>query len=546
MQASRERTPAFEAVGGRELDVQRRLARSVFGAIVLMATIALAVPLLSFRSDLAEARQELDDRVRREARIHANALALWSDALISVLERIALRPEIRDPTTEDTLDPPPRGAALFTGGIVLLGLDGRVQHGDASGVDATGDFSAQPWFVEVVASGEPRVDAAVGAAPVLVTAVPIFDPSERPRAVLAGFVYGTNFEFPGEGPVMPHVDLVLFGERGQVLAPDVVPAWATPARLEAIAAEPEIEDAALPRAIGGDEHILTVMPVSQTSLSVLLAADAQPLLAPIRTRLRRQLVFLAALQLATLLLFGLHLHRTSRSFLALERRAARHATLVALGGAAALIAHEVRNALNGISAATSLLDGLQSSLPVRSIRTQVVRLKHLATSLLAFTRPPSAQLVTSRVDGLVGDVVASMCALPEAEDVDVVTQLGGPIVARCDPLLLRTALENLVRNAIEASATATDVGARTSARVVVRAGEERHGVVISVDDDAGGPPPEFAARLFEPFVTSKPRGVGLGLVAAQQATAVQGGRLEFTRTSSGSRFTITLPQEVTP
>src|SRR5690606_26511968 len=109
---------------------------------------------------------------------------------------------------------------------------------------------------------------------------------------------------PGEGPAMPHVTLVLFGERGQVLAPDVVPAWATPADLAAIAAEPEIDDMALPRMIGGDEHVVTVMPVSETSLSVLLAADAGPLLAPIRARTRTQLVFLAALQLATLLLFG--------------------------------------------------------------------------------------------------------------------------------------------------------------------------------------------------------------------------------------------------
>lgn len=515
------------------LDAQRRLARSVLGAIVLVALVALAVPLLSFRGDMAEARLELEDRVRREARIHANALALWCDALVSVLERIALRPEFRDPTTEDTLDPPPRGAALFTGGIVLLGLDGRVQHGDASGVDAAGDFSVQPWFREVVATGEPLVGAAVGTGPVLVTAVPILDASERPRAVLAGFVYGTNFEFPGEGPAMPHVDLVLFGERGQILAPDVAPAWATPERLDAA-----------PAGLDGRERIVTVLPVHGTSLSVLLAADARPLLAPIRARTRTQLVVVAALQLATLLVFGLHLRRTSRSFLALERRAARHATLVALGGAAALIAHEVRNALNGIAAATTLLDGTQPVLAVRSIRTQVVRLKHLATSLLAFTRPPSAQLVTSRVDGLVDDVVTSMRALPEAEDVDVDTQVDGPILARCDPLLLRTALENLVRNAIEASATAADVGLQTSGRVLVRAGEATEGVVISVDDDAGGPPPELDARLFEPFVTSKPRGVGLGLVAARHATAVQGGRLAFTRTPTGSRFTITLPQEV--
>jgi len=64
--------------------------------------------------------------------------------------------------------------------------------------------------------------------------------------------------------------------------------------------------------------------------------------------------------------------------------------------------------------------------------------------------------------------------------------------------------------------------------------------VVEVEDNAGGPPPGFEARLFEPFITTKPRGVGLGLSMSRRALEQQGGRVGFTRLPDGSRFTLRL------
>lgn len=115
------------------------------------------------------------------------------------------------------------------------------------------------------------------------------------------------------------------------------------------------------------------------------------------------------------------------------------------------------------------------------------------------------------------------------------------LTAPCDPLLLTTALDNLLRNAIEAGASARGVGRRERAQVRVALRALGSEAFISVDDDAGGPPPEVEARLFEPFLTSKPKGIGLGLSMARAAIEAQGGALDFARTPQGSTFTIRLP-----
>ena len=61
---------------------------------------------------------------------------------------------------------------------------------------------------------------------------------------------------------------------------------------------------------------------------------------------------------------------------------------------------------------------------------------------------------------------------------------------------------------------------------------------MEVEDNAGGPPPGVEDRLFEPFVTTKPKGVGLGLSMTRRALEQQGGRLSFARIPGGSRFTL--------
>ncbi len=76
-------------------------------------------------------------------------------------------------------------------------------------------------------------------------------------------------------------------------------------------------------------------------------------------------------------------------------------------------------------------------------------------------------------------------------------------------------------NAIEAAGPGGEVSLEAFA--------ENGDVVIEVSDTGPGPPPEVAETLFEPFVTSKPEGVGLGLALAQQVAIEHGGQLAWTR-----------------
>jgi signal transduction histidine kinase len=67
--------------------------------------------------------------------------------------------------------------------------------------------------------------------------------------------------------------------------------------------------------------------------------------------------------------------------------------------------------------------------------------------------------------------------------------------------------------------------------------------IIEVTDSGPGPPPEIAGRLFEPFVTSKPEGVGLGLAVARQVAEAHGGTVGWRRDGGRTCFRIELPLE---
>jgi nitrogen-specific signal transduction histidine kinase len=67
--------------------------------------------------------------------------------------------------------------------------------------------------------------------------------------------------------------------------------------------------------------------------------------------------------------------------------------------------------------------------------------------------------------------------------------------------------------------------------------------VLLVEDSGPGPPAEVADRLFEPFVTSKPEGVGLGLAVARQVAEAHGGTIGWRREGDRTCFRIELPLE---
>jgi signal transduction histidine kinase len=254
-----------------------------------------------------------------------------------------------------------------------------------------------------------------------------------------------------------------------------------------------------------------------------------------------QLLFLSALQLVTLSVFGVFLRRQYRHTLRLEAALAQQEKMAALGQAASLIAHEVKNSLNGLHTAASLVEtGGDAGVASRTLRSQVDRLRHLATSLLSFARPTEPRRVALKANEIAKEAAQGLLSLPELAEVQLKASLDTPVDAVGDPLLLVTALDNLIRNAIEASVAARDVGSRTEAKVQVTARRENGSAIVEVEDEAGGPPPGFEQTWGEPFSTTKPKGIGLGLAMARKAIEEQGGALVFARTDKGSRFTVQL------
>jgi signal transduction histidine kinase len=96
---------------------------------------------------------------------------------------------------------------------------------------------------------------------------------------------------------------------------------------------------------------------------------------------------------------------------------------------------------------------------------------------------------------------------------------------------------NIIGNAIEACGPGGEVSVELHC-------QERPGrVVVEVSDTGPGPPAELQERLFEPFVTGKPEGVGLGLAVARQTAQAHGGTLDWERRDGRTVFRIELPLE---
>jgi signal transduction histidine kinase len=101
-------------------------------------------------------------------------------------------------------------------------------------------------------------------------------------------------------------------------------------------------------------------------------------------------------------------------------------------------------------------------------------------------------------------------------------------------------VSNLLRNAVEAGQSACRT--EGECRIVIEGFDEGTRVRLQVDDNGPGVSAELLPRLFQPFISSKPGGIGMGLSISQALARSLGGTLEYQPASGGgARFTLTLP-----
>lgn len=205
--------------------------------------------------------------------------------------------------------------------------------------------------------------------------------------------------------------------------------------------------------------------------------------------------------------------------------------LAAIGEIAAEIAHELRNALQIISANVYLAkQDLASSAPYLARIERNARTAHgIVDDLMVLARgePATAEPVL-----LVEILAAARDELPEpgAEFDD---QVAHTLKVRAHHGLLSRLFHVLYENAASASAP-------RRARITTRA--ETHGdrVVVLVSDDGPGVPEALVATLFEPLVTARPGGTGLGLALARRVAAAHRGSIELVPSEHGATFRVEL------
>lgn len=237
----------------------------------------------------------------------------------------------------------------------------------------------------------------------------------------------------------------------------------------------------------------------------------------------------------------------------IARRSGREGGSRTAAGAAAMLAHEIKNPLSGISGAAQLLEESvddEARALTRLIREEVDRVAALIDRMENFTDTRPLECEPQNIHAILSHAraVASPGLPPTIHFREVYDPSLPPVMGHRDSLV--QILINLIKNAGEAlgplGGTITLTTAyRHGIRMLTDRGYGRRPLPIEVCvvDDGPGPPHDIAEHLFDPFVTSKPTGRGLGLALVQKLIVDQGGMVEYAREGRPERtvFRLMLP-----
>jgi two-component system sensor kinase FixL len=213
------------------------------------------------------------------------------------------------------------------------------------------------------------------------------------------------------------------------------------------------------------------------------------------------------------------------------------------------LAHELRQPLTAISAfgrgclrllrqAPAQPELLQEG--IEQVVDQAERAGEIIERLREFVRGGTSQRMAIEVSELVNAAIALIQIEAARHRIAVEAKIPSNLPAvMADRIQIEQVLLNLLRNAIEAISGA---GMAPGAVVVEAREADQRRVEILVSDTGPGVMDETRAHLFEPFVTTKPQGMGLGLVISRSIMEAHQGRLRLARSgSNGAVFTFDLP-----
>lgn len=219
----------------------------------------------------------------------------------------------------------------------------------------------------------------------------------------------------------------------------------------------------------------------------------------------------------------------------LEKKVAHEQRLAGLGRVAAGVAHEIRNPLAGLKLRLDLLarGGTSGAAKqdVDACLEEVARLDRVVRSLLVVARREPPEKTDVPLAPVVDARIALASEMAKEKNVRLVRR--GDAIARADADAVARLVDNLVRNAIEASPR--------DAEVSVEIAKDDATIDVVVVDHGPGVPKDRESEMFEPFFTTKAEGTGLGLWLSRSLVESLGGTLAYLREDGATRFRVTLP-----
>ncbi|MEO7112799.1 MAG: ATP-binding protein [Polyangiaceae bacterium] len=216
----------------------------------------------------------------------------------------------------------------------------------------------------------------------------------------------------------------------------------------------------------------------------------------------------------------------------------RKERLTAIGALAGGVAHEIRNPLTAIKNAAYVLErqlgknvNAEAQQALAIVHDEVGRANHIVGELLDYARVREPERRRVQLGGLISaalkasDVPPTVVIVVDAAVADVMV----------DATQVEAALSNVIRNSIEAMHGKGEITFETRSNADL--------VTVSIRDSGAGVSSEIEGRLFEPLVTTKSSGLGLGLVTARTLVERQGGTLVYrSEVKPGACFEIALPR----
>ncbi|HEY5506036.1 MAG TPA: ATP-binding protein [Coriobacteriia bacterium] len=225
---------------------------------------------------------------------------------------------------------------------------------------------------------------------------------------------------------------------------------------------------------------------------------------------------------------------------ALTEQLIRADRLAALGELTAGVAHEVRNPLGIIRASVQLMEDSECDRErvtgaAQVIKQEIDRLDRVIKALLDFGRPAAPTMRPVAVEQVLEDVAVFSTTFARRSHVKVVHEYDANVPdVMADAEQLKQVFVNLISNAVQAMPEGGTLSVRT--------GQENGFVFVRFSDTGGGIPADVLGKVFDPFVSMRDDGTGLGLTIVHRIVDDHDGHMEVTSEPGvGTAFTVWLP-----